>query len=272
MVCGARLLTVQGGRDRHVQGRAADALPQTQNILGCRFKMACSVIGRSHIHIILAPIIGRLVQIADRHELVLDLAQQVQRWLNLLHGVRGLHSRRDDGDVLVLGGNTMCPRDHGDVHVGLASELLLRNNNLATASVVRFGDGRSQDADSSDHSANCPNLLRRYVGWVANDQRALGHFFTTPHATNLPVRIILKPIHRLVQHVRSPVDRRQPRKPFWETTKAIDRVDERGQPIRIDGLNVELEPINCGTKRHVQVAVICVQCHSVAQPIHAGVR
>mmetsp|Transcript_8141 Transcript_8141/g.19426 ORF Transcript_8141/g.19426 Transcript_8141/m.19426 type:complete len:434 (-) Transcript_8141:15-1316(-) len=233
--------------------------------------MACSVIRRSHIHVVFAPIINRLVQIADRHELVLNLAQEVQRRLDLLHGVRGFHSRRNDGDVLVLGGHTMRPRDHGDVYVRLASELLLRNDNLATAGIVRFRDGRPQDADSTDHTTDCPNLLGGYVGRVANHKRTFGNFVTTPDSTDLPIRIVLKPIHRLVQHVRPAVNSRQSRKPFWEATQAIDRVDERGQPIRVDGLNVQLEPINSRSKRQPQVAIICVQCHPVAQPIHAGV-
>merc|ERR1719265_1987198 len=63
----------------------------------------------------------------------------------------------------------------------------------------------------------------------------------------------------------------QPRETLWQTTQAIDRIDERRLAIARDGIHIQLDLLYCWSTGAIQVLVICVKRHCMPHKID-GVR
>ena len=91
--------------------------------------MAGCVVALGKEDVVARAAVERLVERDGRaHELLLDLAKAVKTRLDLKMVVRvGLSDSADDGDVVSLGADVVCTRNHGDVDVVLTADLRLRD-------------------------------------------------------------------------------------------------------------------------------------------------
>lgn len=73
----------------------------------------------------------------------------------------------------------MCSRNHCHIDIVLAVELLLRNDDLAGAGIIRVRDWVVQNANSANNFSNRPRLVKAFhVRWVADNERGASGLLT----------------------------------------------------------------------------------------------
>ena len=103
----------------------------------CCLKVGCGIIRFRDEQLTFCSIVVGLVDIADLKEFLLDGTQKVQSRLYLRLRVVSLHGGGDDGNEPSLGWHLVGAWHHGHVDVGLAPNLLLRNDDLSGQGILK---------------------------------------------------------------------------------------------------------------------------------------
>lgn len=217
--------------------------------------MAGCVVALGKEDVVARAAVERLVERDGRaHELLLDLAKAVKTRLDLKMVVRvGLSDSADDGDVVSLGADVVCTRNHGDVDVVLAADLRLRDDQLNGVAVVGLVDRVVENADGLDEVADDLGLVGE-VRRVRDDLAALclefhaiallaTLFHGGTNARHLAV-LVFDLVDVGVEHVGSTVDCRKASEALRQFTQAVQGVDVRRFAVASHGVHVKADALH----------------------------
>ena len=108
----------------------SSSLKDIQDVQASSFKVRSSVVGFGDKELVRGSVLDRLENVTDLDELLHDGSEQGQAGLDFGFGVVRLHGGGDDGNEPAPGRHLMSVAHHGNVDVGAAADLLLRNDDL----------------------------------------------------------------------------------------------------------------------------------------------
>jgi len=141
-----------------------------------------------------------------------------------------------------------------------------------------------EDADAAHNAARLVDAVRE-VGWVGDDKLALGSLALRAHSDDLPFGIVDDLIDGLTKHVCPTVNGREaageytgcrtgnaeptsrPCKALGQFAQAVLRVDERRVAVGSQAFTVETDAVQCLLGRTLQIRIIIIQCHGVADEL-----
>lgn len=254
-----------------------------REITSSGLEVAGSVVALGDENVVARAAIEGLVKRNGRaHELLLNLAEALETGLDLevVVGV-GLSDGADDGDVVALGADVVCPGDHGDVDIVLATNLGLGDDELDRVAVVGLVDGVVENADGLDEVADDLGLVGE-VGGVCKDLAALGlelHAVTLlaallhsrTNAGNLAV-LVFHLVNVGVEHVCSAVNGRETGETLGQLAQAVQRVDVRRLSVASHGVHVKTDALDTILSHALLLNVVIggVECHAVADEVASG--
>lgn len=157
---------------------------------------------------------------------------------------------------------------HSKVLTRLAVQLLLGQDDLHGAGVVRVGDHVIQDADRADDTAHHLGLAEAlHVGRVANDHGGGGLLAVADDAGNLAV-LDDHLLDGRVEHVGAAVDGAQTGEGLGETANTVHGVEEGRVTVLAEGGSVELHLLHGLHGGLSAVAVVGVEGDGVAEEIN----
>lgn len=160
----------------------------------------------------------------------------------------------------------------------LASNLRLRNDQLAGITVVGASQRMLQNTDSSQDMAGNPGLVGE-VRWVTQNHLGLGlkvHLLGTILHGGLDTRdlvaIVLQLVHGGVQHISASVDGGQTSKALGKFTKTVQGVDVRGLSVSSNRVTVQSDALDSlgGLAGGGDVVVSEEQGHGVTNKVLGG--
>lgn len=256
-------------RGLHDELLAGDALVHVEHVVDGGLKVSGSVEGLADEDLAGLPVVDRLVEVRDGHELLIDLAEELNCRGELLDGVVGLDGGGDDGDPLALGADHVVGAHDADVDVRLALDLLLGDDDLAALGAVGAVDGVREDADEAHDRAHLLDAVGEVRG-VADDELALGDGVALLGRLDADARaglVVDKAADGGVEHVGPAVDGREARKALGELAEAVEGVDVRGLRVAGERLKVQLRLVDRLEGGLLDVRVVAVEGDGVPDEV-----
>ena len=114
-------------------------------------------------------------------------------------------------------------------------DLVLRNDNLATVSVLCTRNGGFKETDRSDDFAflDYPNFPTVYwlsgaeITWIPDDLLGLDSFVTTSDPDEFPIRVRHNFVDGFVEHICTSIDGTQTSERLGKFTQPVQRINIR---------------------------------------------
>ena len=218
---------------------AEDPLPDVVHVVNDSLEVGGRVVRACDEDVIRLARGRRGVQRGDRDELLVDGAEEREARLDLLLGPVGFDDGGNNRDVDVLCADIVRGRDHGNVDIVTAADLVLGDDDLRRVRVVRAGDRVLEEADRANNlalfdDADLAALLSlacTEVTGVTNNLLGLDSLVAGANADELAVSVGDDLVNGLVKHVGTAVNGTQTSEGLGKLAETIEGVDVWGLAI-----------------------------------------
>mmetsp|Transcript_141 Transcript_141/g.207 ORF Transcript_141/g.207 Transcript_141/m.207 type:complete len:238 (-) Transcript_141:399-1112(-) len=141
------------------------------------------------------------------------------------------------------------------------------NDNLDRFGIVGIGNGMIQEANASHNSTRGTNLILFEIRWITNDHGSLCHLVSSLDTTSLAVITKDNLINVLIEHKGTSMNGTNTRETFWKSSQAINGVNVRRSSISTQGIHVDLQFFDSGSRGQVHVLFVRLQTHGVTNKL-----